>query len=256
MKLRRFAAVLLSLALLAGCSQTPASSSSVAVQSSTASVSQAASSVAPVSSAASAASSSTAPASSSSEASASSQVSADTTPFDAASALTVEAVDGGMKYIFSELPQTSSDLEALIAIHDLSDARTTAAYFFTAFVRYVDSPDDAFAMIDVLRGPQPMSDGDKAFIKERLSDKLYLPRAYFEGAEPKNEYEPTEPWTIILYDDPVAPPEGYAYAQITTSGAENPRRITMRVKDGQNYLWEYNGALLSIKLPASEDPWA
>ena len=30
----------------------------------------------------------------------------------------------------------------------------------------------------------------------------------------------------------------------------------MRVKDGQNYLWEYNGALLSIKLPASEDPWA
>jgi len=218
MKLRRFAAVLLSLALLAGCSQTPASSSSAAVQSSTASVSQAASSVAPVSSAASA--------SSSSEAAASSQVSADTTPFDAASALTVEAVDGGMKYIFSELPQTSSDLEALIAIHDLSDARTTAAYFFTAFVRYVDSPDDAFAMIDVLRGPQPMSDGDKAFIKERLSDKLYLPRAYFEGAEPKNEYEPTEPWTIILYDDPVAPPEGYAYAQITTSGAEFCRSLS------------------------------
>lgn len=246
MKLRRFAAVLLSLALLAGCGQAAASSSVAASQSSTASVSQAVSTAPAPSSAAPA----------SSEAPVSSEKPADTTPFDAATALTVEAVDGGMKYIFSELPQTASDLEALIAIHDQSDARTTAAYFFTALVRYVDSPDDAFAMIDVLRGPQPMSDGDKAFIKERLSDKMYLPRAYFEGAEPKNEYEPTEPWTIILYDDPVAPPEGYAYAQITTSGAENPRRITMRVKDGQNYLWEYNGALLSIKLPASEDPWA
>ena len=238
MKLRRFAAVLLSLALLAGCGQAAASSSVAAPQSSTASVSQAA----PASSSAAPASSESTP--------------ADTTPFDAAAALTVEAVDGGMKYIFSELPQNASDLEALIAIHDQSDARTTAAYFFTALVRYVDSPDDAFAMIDVLRGPQPMSDGDKSFMEERLSDKLYLPRAYFEGAEPKNEYEPTEPWTIILYDDPVAPPEGYAYAQIATSGAENMRRITMRVKDGQNYLWEYNGALLSIKLPASEDPWA
>lgn len=177
-------------------------------------------------------------------------------PFDAAAAVAVEDTDGGIKVTFHQLPQTAQDVEALLEIYPRSDARNVSAFFLASLVRYVDSPDDAFAMIDVLRGPQPMSDADKAFMKERLSDKLYLPRAYFEGAVPKNEYQPDEPWVLIVYDDPVTPPEGYSYTQVKTSGADSSRRIVTRLKDDLNYLWEYNGILLSIRLPASEDPWA
>lgn len=176
--------------------------------------------------------------------------------FDAAAAVAVEETDGGIKVTFHQLPQTEKDIEALLELYPRSDARNVSAFFLASLVRYVDSPDDAFAMIDVLRGPQPMSDADKSFMKERLSDKLYLPRAYFEGAVPKNEYQPDEPWVLVIYDDPVTPPEGYAYTQVKTSGADNSRRIVTRLKDDLNYLWEYNGSLLSIRLPASEDPWA
>lgn len=172
-----------------------------------------------------------------------------------AAPLTVEAIDGGMQYTFSDFPKTGKELEALLEHHDLNDARNTAAFFMTALLCHVDSPEDACAMIDVLRGPQPMSDGDKSFLKERLSDKLYLPRAYFGGATPENEYTPEEPWVLTVYDDPVAPPEGYFYVQLSTAGADSMRRITMRVKDGNYYLWEYAGILLSMRLPASEDPW-
>ena len=177
-------------------------------------------------------------------------------PFDAAEAVAVENIDGGIKVTFHQLPRTEKDMEALLELYPRSDARNVSAFFLASLVRYVDSPNDAFAMIDVLRGPQPMSDADKSFMKERLSDKLYLPRAYFEGAVPKNEYQPDEPWVLIVYDDPVPPPEGYSYTQVKTSGADNSRRIVTRLKDDLNYLWEYNGALLSIRLPASEDPWA
>ena len=76
--------------------------------------------------------------------------------FDAARAVTVEAVDGGIQVVFDALPQTAGDIEALLEYYPLSDPRHTGAFFITSLVRYVDSADDGLAMIDVLRGPQPM----------------------------------------------------------------------------------------------------
>lgn len=175
--------------------------------------------------------------------------------FDA-SCVTAEAVEGGVKYTFAALPQTAADITALLEELSRTDAHNVVALFHAALVRYIESPQDGTAMIDVLRGPQPMSDADKSFMEERFSDKKYLPRVYFEGAEPGNDYQPAEPWCIVIYDDPVAPPEGYGYVNVTSAGADNPRRIVTRLKDGEHYLWEYNGALLSVRLPASEDPWA
>ena len=70
--------------------------------------------------------------------------------------MTVEAVDGGIQVVFDALPQTAGDIEALLEYYPLSDPRHTGAFFITSLVRYVDSADDGLAMIDVLRGPQPM----------------------------------------------------------------------------------------------------
>lgn len=176
--------------------------------------------------------------------------------FDASQTVDIEEIADGIRVTFHQLPKTAADMQAIVDMYTNEDARAVCAFFHAALVRYSESAEDCFAMMDILRGPQPLSDGEKAFIKERLSDKLYLPKAYFEGAEPKNEYEPQEPWSILIYNDPVKPPEGYAYTMVRTSGADSSRRIVMRIKDGQHYLWEYNAALLSIRLPASEDPWA
>ncbi len=165
----------------------------------------------------------------------------------------VQEVSGGLSYTFSTLPQTAQQLESIL---DLSDARHTAALFMAALARYVDSPEDGVAMIDVLRGPQPMSAEDQRFLRERLSDKKYLPLAYFEGANPQNNYTPEEPLVLIVYDDPVTAEQGYRYVQVATTGADSRRRIVLREKDGNFYIWDYPGIVSGIRLPASEDPWA
>ena len=175
--------------------------------------------------------------------------------FDAVSAVTVEQLDGAVKYIFNTLPQSAEDIKSLIAVYPVTDRHNTVAFFMASLVRYLEDTQEGLAMIDVLKGPEKLSDTAKAFIKERFSDKLYLPKAYFEGAAPENNYEPDSPWTLIIYDDPVAPPDGYAYVKVATSGADSPRRITLRLKGEENWLWEYNGVLMSIRLPANEDPW-
>lgn len=175
--------------------------------------------------------------------------------YNAEKAIKVEPVNGGIKVIFEQLPQTAEDLEALLALYPQSDARNTGAFFIASLVRYVDSSDDGLAMIDVLRGPRPMNDMDKNFLKDRLRDKTYLPGAYFEGATPENDYTPDTPWILMVYDDSMDAEEGYRYIQVATTGADSSRRITLREKDGQYYLWEYSNVLTGIRIPASQDPW-
>ena len=66
--------------------------------------------------------------------------------FDAAQAVTVEAVDGGIQVIFDALPQTAGDVEALLEYYPLSDPRHAGAFFIASLVRYVDSAADGLAM--------------------------------------------------------------------------------------------------------------
>ena len=175
--------------------------------------------------------------------------------YDASEAVTVESVDGGIKVTFEQMPQTARDLQALLEVYPQTDARNAGAFFIASLVRYVDSADDGLAMIDLLRGPRPMNDMNKDFLKDRLREKSYLPGAYFEGATPENDYTPDTPWTLLVYDDPMNAEEGYLYLQVETTGADSRRRITLREKDGRYYLWEYSNVLTGIRLPASQDPW-
>ena len=167
----------------------------------------------------------------------------------------MESVDGGIKVTFEQMPQTARDLQALLEAYPQTDARNAGAFFIASLVRYLDSTDDGHEMIDLLRGPRPMNDMDKDFLKDRLREKSYLPGAYFEGATPENDYTPDTPWTLLVYDDPMNAEEGYLYIQVETTGADSRRRITLREKDGQYYLWEYSNVLTGIRLPASQDPW-
>lgn len=166
-----------------------------------------------------------------------------------------ERIGNGIKYIFSAMPENAGSLVSLLEECPQTDKFNTAALFMTSLVRYVESPDDGLAMIDVLKGPQLLTTPAKMFIKERFMDKKYLAKSYFEGSAPTNNYEPGKPMTVVIYDDPVAPPDGYSYVSVKSSGADNPRRLVMRIKDGYHYIWQYDSLLMGIRLPEQEDPW-
>ena len=112
-------------------------------------------------------------------------------------------------------------------------------------------------MLDFLRGPRPLSVMDKQFIADRFRDKDYVPRSYFVGATPQNNYLPSEPYSIVVSENPYSyQNEGYATLYVSSGGADSPRSVQLRLaKDGMWYLWEQY-LLADIRKPESENPWA
>ena len=154
---------------------------------------------------------------------------------------------------FQTLPQTTSD----VAVG--TDAQKVAAYAVAALARYEQSPEDAYAMLNVLLGPRPLNGADKQFVQDRFRGKMYLMRSYFKGATPKNNYTPIQPYAVeVQTNDYTYQQEGYARFLITCGGADGPRPMTLRKKGstGEWFLWDYKGLLSGIRTPASEDPWA
>ncbi len=158
--------------------------------------------------------------------------------------------------VFSTLPSSFEEFASLPQAA-LSTPFDTAAMAVLAFCYYPQNKDLALQMVNFLRGPRPLSGGDISFIADRFRDADYVPRSYFEGATPANDYKPSEPYTIIVSENPYSyQNEGYATLYITSGGADSPRSVQMRkAKDGKWYLWE-QFFLVGIRQPDSADPWA
>ena len=157
---------------------------------------------------------------------------------------------------FYDLPET---LEAFKVMAEAKQDTPfgTAALTVLAFCVYPKNKELSLRMLDFLRGPRPLSVMDKQFIADRFRDKDYVPRSYFEGATPQNDYQPAEPYTIAVSENPYSyQNEGYATLYITSGGADNPRSVQLRLaKDGKWYLWEQY-ILADIRKPECENPWA
>lgn len=160
------------------------------------------------------------------------------------------------KIIFNNIP------ESLEKFRVLAESRQntpfgTAALTVMAFCAYPKNKELSLQMLDLLRGPRPLSVMDKQFIADRFRDKDYVPRSYFEGATPQNNYQPTDPYTITVSENPYSyQNEGYATLYVTSGGADSPRSVQLRLaKDGKWYLWEQY-LLADIRKPESENPWA
>ena len=114
-------------------------------------------------------------------------------------------------------------------------------------------------MLNVLRGPRPLSPQDIQLLKDQLlKDRNYVARSHFNGATPDNDYTPTEPYSVTVSDNPNSyMTEGYATLYIRSGGADSPRPITLRKKPstGEWFLWNHVGLLPGIRVPASQDPW-
>ena len=134
----------------------------------------------------------------------------------------------------------------------------TAAMTVLALCMYPANKAAALDALDYLRGPRPMSVMEKQFIADRFMDgKDYVPRSYFDGAMPQNDYPPAQPLTLRISAGPYAyQNEGYAKLDLRSGGADSPRQVTLRLaKDGRWYLWE-QFLLPGIRPPESSNPWA
>ena len=160
------------------------------------------------------------------------------------------------KIVFRNLPSTFEEFASLPQAA-LSTPFDTAAMTVLAFCYYPQNKDLALQMVNYLRGPRPLSGGDISFIADRFRDSDYVPRSYFEGSTPANDYTPAEPYTIIVSESPYSyQNEGYATLYITSGGADAPRSVQMRkAKDGKWYLWE-QFILVGIRQQESANPWA
>lgn len=134
----------------------------------------------------------------------------------------------------------------------------TTALTLLALLRFEHNPDACYAMLDALRGPDPMSAYAKSFIKERIAGKEYIVKSFFAGATLENNYTPPIPYTITVSSNPYSfPEENWAAMFVQSAGADGPRQVKLRRKPSTNQ-WFLNDILClsNIRVPVARDPWA
>lgn len=158
--------------------------------------------------------------------------------------------------VFPTVPDTFEGFTALPQA-SMSTPFETAAMAVVALCVYPHSPETSIRMLNFLRGPRPLNGQEISFIKDRFRAKDYVPRSYFMGATPQNDYTPQQPYTIQVKSDHNSfLNQGFAKLFIPSGGADSPRPIQLReAKDGKWYLWEQY-LLTDIRQPESANPWA
>lgn len=165
------------------------------------------------------------------------------------------------KCVFSSLPQNAEELK-LIPGADLKDPYWTAAFTVAALCRFPEDRDACVEMLNYLKGPRPLTPLEISFIKDRFMDGVdYVPRSYFLGTSPQNDYTPAKPYTVEIKELAHSRDnfnEGYLKLFIRSSGADSERYVVLRHKPStdQWFLWEFAGMLSGIRQPVSKDAWA
>jgi len=160
-------------------------------------------------------------------------------------------------FTFANLPTTVAELQALPEA-SLDTAYKTAALVMAVLCHYEKNPAACYEMLNFLKGPEPLNGFQKQFIDERLRGKTYIPRSYFNGATPENNYQPTAPYTIVVSENPYSfDNENWGVMWVKSGGADSARQIKLRKKPstGQWFLNEIQ-CLAEIRTPVEADPWA
>lgn len=159
--------------------------------------------------------------------------------------------------VLREIPTNLAQLQAMPEA-SLQKPEHTAALTIAALCVYPMNAEAALEMLNYLQGPRGVTPYDKQFLADRFRDKDYVPRSYFAGATPQNNYEPSEPYTITVFENPYSRgQDGYLTLHVRSGGADSPRQIKLRHKPSTNqwFLWE-QFLLSDIRQPVSADPWA
>ncbi len=123
----------------------------------------------------------------------------------------------------SQLPVDLAQLQSMPE-SDLKSPEKTAALVIAALCIYPIDKEASCEMLEFLHGPKGLSGMDRQFLADRFHDKDYVPRSYFNGATPENNYEPTEPFTLTFFENPYSRDnfnEGYLTLHIKSNGADS-----------------------------------
>ncbi|NLC97035.1 MAG: hypothetical protein GX675_05660 [Erysipelotrichaceae bacterium] len=157
-------------------------------------------------------------------------------------------------FTFDDYPKSKDDLIKLPEIN-LDSPFKTAALTVLVLLNYKDNVDKTIEMLNVLKGPQALSNQEISFLKDRIKEKWYVVPSFFEGSNPENDYKYNLPLKITIHEDKYTyNQKGYAKLLIQSSGADSKRPIVLREKDNKWYLWE-NMLLSDIRKPASLNVW-
>lgn len=162
---------------------------------------------------------------------------------------------------FDKLPESLDDLKAHPA-SALHDPFAVAAFAIAALNVFPKNKDACVEMMNYLKGPRPLTNHETMFIRDRFMDGVdYVPRSYFAGTSPDNEYTPTLPYTVKVMELAHSKDnfdQGYLRLFVESSGADSPRYVDLRHKPStdQWFLWEFAGVLSGIRIPKSKDAWA
>ena len=158
-----------------------------------------------------------------------------------------------------KLPQSADEMRAM-AEFDLSDPFKVAALCVCALDCYSKDREAAKQMLNVLKGPEPLSPRELQFINDRFMDgNDYVTRSYLSGSSPENNYTVKEPYSVSIIEyGNSRENEGYIRLYLNSSGADSARPVTLRHKPSTNewFLWEFDALLSGIRPPKSADKWA
>jgi hypothetical protein len=171
----------------------------------------------------------------------------------------VSGTNKSVSVVFNSIPSTLGEFTSLPQAA-MPTPFDTAAMVVLALGVYKADKNLSISMLNHLKGPQPLSNQEISFIADRMAQngKIdFIAESYFNGATPQNNYTPTEPYTVVVSENPYSyQDQSYAVMWIKSGGADNPRQIKMRkAKDNKWYLWEHM-LLGDIRPPESTNAWA
>ncbi|MCR5464101.1 MAG: hypothetical protein K6F06_06190 [Bacteroidales bacterium] len=159
---------------------------------------------------------------------------------------------------FQSLPLSVEELAALPEAA-LTDVYAVAALSLLALTRFESDRTASIAMLNFLKGPDPLTPMGIQQISDRFMDgKFYKVNSYFEGAVPANNYTPSQPYKVKVSSTPYSfDNENWATLYLHSGGADNPRPVKLRKKPstGQWFLVEIQ-YLSDVRPPVAEDKWA
>jgi hypothetical protein len=164
------------------------------------------------------------------------------------------------------LPETVEDFVAM-RDHVATTPQGGAAMMVVALLIYADHEDVGLQCLTVAVDRDRLTSGPKGYkgwqlrnadlqrLKRQLVGKGYLPRSYVKGAVPGNGYQlSSPPYSIECSDNPHSGnvDSGTYKVFVATSGASNPRPIT--VKQNDKGIWkasEWSSLIVGIVAPAN-----
>ena len=161
-------------------------------------------------------------------------------------------------FTFETLPQTADEMAGLPEAA-LTDVYAVAALSLLALTRFEANREESVAMLNFLKGPDPMTPMAIQQISDRFMDgKFYKVNSFFEGATPANNYTPSKPYKVKVSSTPYSfDNENWATLYLYSGGSDSPRPVKLRKKPstGQWFLVDIQ-YLGDIRTPVASDKWA